>query len=73
MVLICPFYHFDFLRLNSDVWFTRNSDALQVVLRVVFGVFWLIDGALKFQPGFVDAFSGMISGAAAGQPSWLSG
>jgi nitrite reductase (NO-forming) len=73
MVLICLFHRLDFLPLNSDVWFTRNSGTLQTVLRAIFGVFWLVDGAFKFQPGFVDAFSGMISSAAAGQPSWLSG
>ncbi|MGD1055559.1 MAG: hypothetical protein ABR867_05720 [Nitrososphaerales archaeon] len=59
--------------INSDAWFLRNAAALKVAARVVFGAFWLIDGALKFQPGFVDAFSGMVSDAAAGQPSWLAG
>jgi nitrite reductase (NO-forming) len=61
------------LRIVSDIWFLRNAPALNVVLRVIFGLFWLIDGALKFQPGFVDAFPDMISRAAAGQPSWLGG
>jgi nitrite reductase (NO-forming) len=61
------------LRVAPDVWFLRNAPTLNVALRVVFGLFWLIDGALKFQPGFVDAFSDMIAGAAAGQPSWLGG
>ncbi|MCI4364487.1 MAG: DoxX family protein [Thermoplasmata archaeon] len=31
----------------------------------------MIDGSLKFAPGFVDAFSGKVSGA--GQPAWLQG
>jgi nitrite reductase (NO-forming) len=61
------------LRVAPDLWFLRNAPTLNVVLRVVFGLFWLIDGALKFQPGFVDAFPDMIAGAAAGQPSWLGG
>jgi nitrite reductase (NO-forming) len=61
------------LRASPDTWFLRNAPTLGAALRIVFGFFWLIDGALKFQPGFVDAFSGTIAGAAAGQPSWLAG
>ncbi len=42
-------------------------------MRVIFGIVWGIDGALKFAPGFVDAFPGMVSDAVSGQPSWLAG
>lgn len=52
-------------------WFARNASSLKVVFRAVFGVLWVIAGALKFQPGLVDQFPGMIS--ADGQPSWLQG
>lgn len=59
------------LRLGLDDWFVRNISVFKVVLRVLFGVFWLIDGALKFQPGTVDAISPIVN--ATGQPAWLSG
>lgn len=34
-------------------------------------MFWLIDGALKFQPSFVNAISPIVT--ASGQPAWLAG
>ncbi len=61
------------LNVGLDNWFVRNVSALKVVLRVLFGMFWLIDGALKFQPGLVDAFPDMVKSAADGQPAWLAG
>jgi uncharacterized membrane protein YphA (DoxX/SURF4 family) len=56
-----------------DNWFVRNLSSLKTIIRIIFGVFWTIDGALKFAPGFVDSFSSMIKDAASGQPSWLAG
>jgi nitrite reductase (NO-forming) len=44
-----------------------------VIMRVIFGTFWLIDGYLKLQPGMVQAFPDLIKGVASGQPTWLSG
>jgi hypothetical protein len=35
-------------------------------MQIVFGIVWAIDGSLKFAPGFVNAFSGMISNSASG-------
>lgn len=59
------------LQIKLDNWFVRNVAILKVILRVVFGVFWFIDGALKFQPRVVEAFPEMVRSAAEGQPSWL--
>ena len=56
-----------------DNWFVRNLSSLKTIIRIIFGVFWAIDGGLKFAPGFVDSFSSMIKDAASGQPSWLAG
>jgi hypothetical protein len=56
-----------------DNWFARNLSSLKTTVRIIFGVFWAIDGALKFAPGFVESFSSMIKDAASGQPSWLAG
>ncbi len=61
------------LQVGLDNWFVRNVSALKVVLRVIFGMFWLIDGALKFQPGLVNVFPDMIRSASDGQPAWLAG
>ena len=56
-----------------DSWWIRNTPHLKVVFRVLFGIIWGIDGALKFSPGLVSAFPEMVSNAAHGQPAWLSG
>jgi uncharacterized membrane protein YphA (DoxX/SURF4 family) len=50
-------------------WIIRNVYWLKSFIRIILGVVWLIDGSLKFQPGFVDSFSGLIKSA--GQPGWL--
>lgn len=58
---------------DSDNWFVRRIHQIETILRIVFGVFWAIDGVLKFSPGLASAFPDMIRGAASGQPSWLAG
>jgi uncharacterized membrane protein YphA (DoxX/SURF4 family) len=50
-------------------WIARNVYWLKSFIRIILGIVWLIDGSLKFQPGFVDSFSGLIK--TAGQPGWL--
>ncbi len=37
-------------------------------LRIVFGVVWAIDAQFKWQPAFVDGFTGYLSSAMSGQP-----
>lgn len=61
------------LQVALDNWFVTNVSALKVVLRVIFGAFWAIDGALKFQPGLVEVFPDIVRRAADGQPAWLAG
>lgn len=58
---------------NADNWFVRRIHQIKTIVRIVFGVFWLIDGVLKFSPNLVQAFPDMVRSAAAGQPSWLAG
>jgi uncharacterized membrane protein YphA (DoxX/SURF4 family) len=41
------------------------------VLRITFGVIWLIDAVLKWLPGFRASYMSTIMGEAAGQPGWL--
>lgn len=60
------------LQESMDNWFVRHVEGLKTAIRVVFGIVWGIDGALKFQPGVAQALPGMISDAAQGQPSWLA-
>jgi nitrite reductase (NO-forming) len=40
-------------------------------LRIVFGLVWLIDAWFKWQPDFVNNFSGYLS--MDGQPGWIAG
>ena len=42
------------------------------ILRIAFGVVWLIDAALKWSPAFLNNFSGYLAGAASGQPGALA-
>ena len=56
-----------------DNWITRNIYKISRAFAIIFGIIWGIDGILKFQPGLVQAFPGMVSSAAAGQPSFFSG
>lgn len=55
--------------VTNGNWFVRNVYWLKSFIRIILGIVWLIDGSLKFQPGFVDSFSGLIKSA--GQPVWL--
>jgi len=41
------------------------------ILRISFGIIWLIDAVLKWLPGFRSGYMGMIMGAGQGQPGWL--
>ncbi len=43
----------------------------KTVLRVAFGLIWLIDAALKWLPGFRASYMDTIMGQADGQPGWL--
>ena len=61
------------LQVGLDNWFARNSEKLKTVMRVVFGLVWLVDAAFKFQPEFAQSFSDLISSTASNQPSWLAG
>lgn len=54
-------------------WFAGNLSSLKTLVRIIFGIFWAIDGALKFDPGFVNTFPNLIKDVASGQPSWLAG
>ncbi len=54
-------------------WWLRHAHELKTIFRIGFGLIWLIDGSLKFLPGFVDNFPGQVANAAAGAPPWLAG
>ena len=58
-----------FDKVAGGNWIVRNVYWLKSFIRIILGAVWLIDGSLKFQPGFVDSFSGLIKSA--GQPGWL--
>ncbi len=60
------------VQTSLDNWFVRHVDSLKTGMRIIFGIVWAIDGALKFQPGMADALPRMVQDAGAGQPSWLA-
>jgi uncharacterized membrane protein YphA (DoxX/SURF4 family) len=43
------------------------------VFRVLFGLIWLIDAGLKWEPAFRSGFTADLKMAAQGQPGWLHG
>ena len=45
------------IQVYLDNWFVRHVGSLKTAIRLVFGLVWAIDGALKFQPGFADSLS----------------
>jgi nitrite reductase (NO-forming) len=47
----------------------RAKDAF----RIAFGLIWLIDAALKWEPAFRSGFTADLRMAAQGQPGWLHG
>ncbi|MCL5433640.1 MAG: hypothetical protein M1538_01510 [Candidatus Marsarchaeota archaeon] len=53
--------------------FSRNSLVLNSLYRIIFGVVWLVDATLKFQPGFISGYYDIIISAAQSAPVWLSG
>lgn len=54
-------------------WMVRHVRALKSAFRILFGVIWGIDGAMKFSPTLLSAYPAMVSGMGQGQPAWLSG
>jgi len=52
-------------------WLVQHSESLKAAFRVIFGFVWLIDGSLKFAPGLVAKFPGMVATAGQSQPAWL--
>ena len=60
-------------QVRLDSWIHRNREVLKSFLRIAFGVIWGVDGSLKFAPGLVSAFPGMVQQAGSGQPAWLQG
>ncbi len=59
------------VRASGKNWAVRHVVSLKTFIRIILGIVWLIDGYLKFQPGFVDSFPDMIRAAGDGQPAWL--
>jgi uncharacterized membrane protein YphA (DoxX/SURF4 family) len=59
-------------QIRLDNWFVRNQDPLRTTLRVILGVVLLIDGSLKFQPGFVAGFSVPSQTSPAWLDPWFS-
>lgn len=61
-----------FLKENVEKnWFQRNISGYKTGMRIVFGLVWLLDAYLKWQPDFFSGFETMLQGAASGQPAWI--
>lgn len=54
-------------------WWVRNAVSLKSIFRIVFGIVWIVDGALKFTSGFVSSFPDAVATAQANSPAFLSG
>ena len=56
---------------TTDVAQRRLNPWPKTILRVSFGVIWLIDAVMKWLPGFRRDYMDTIMGQADGQPGWL--
>lgn len=51
--------------------YTQSIPKHIATVRIVFGLFWAVDAALKFRPSFESDFLQIVKSAADGQPAWL--
>jgi nitrite reductase (NO-forming) len=49
----------------------RPAPGSAAVLRIAFGLVWVIDATFKWMPGFRHGFASTLDTAASGQPGWL--
>jgi thiosulfate dehydrogenase [quinone] large subunit len=54
-------------------WFGWNPSLMKSAMRIIFGIIWGIDGALKFWPGFAQTMPSMMANVSSGQPPFLTG
>lgn len=54
---------------NSSAYLSKHV----AILRIIFGLIWVINAAFKWHPSFKAGFLDQIKSAADGQPSWLHG
>lgn len=60
------------MAIGEGNWFIRNIMGYKTLLRVIFGIVWLVDAALKWMPSFFTGFESYIQASVAGQPAWLA-
>ena len=56
---------------KDENWFIRHLVPIRTIVRILFGLIWVIDGTLKLQPGFVSSFQSLIQSVSTGQPAIL--
>jgi thiosulfate dehydrogenase (quinone) large subunit len=58
---------------NSDAERVRESTSSRLggIVRIAFGLIWLVDAYFKWQPAFLDGMLGIVHDGAMGQPAWL--
>ncbi len=54
-------------------WWVEHAPQLKTTFRILLGLVWLVDGALKFISGYVDIFLSDVESSQANAPGWLSG
>jgi nitrite reductase (NO-forming) len=59
-------------RSHGNLIITARRASGLAFLRIAFGVIWAVDASLKWQPAFQANFQQLLSGAAEGQPGFLS-
>ncbi len=52
-------------------WWRNNTVRLEMGLRVLFGLIWIIDGVMKFALMVPSDVPDLVQGAGQGQPDWL--
>ncbi len=57
---------------ERERWWTRNRIPLAAGTRILFGLIWIVDGAMKFVLMVPSDVTGLVPGAGQGQPDWLA-
>ena len=51
--------------------YKKSVDWPKSVLRIAFGIIWLVDAIFKWQPAFREGYLDVVTSASQGQPNWL--
>ena len=55
----------------QESWLVRHIGSVRSMMSILFGIFWAIDGFIKFQPGLISGFSAILESSVCRLDSYL--